>query len=280
MARTNTLGNFLTDVADAIRTKKGSEELIAAEDFDTEIENLPSGADLSEYFNNTVTENTTLSTQFELIKKLPDVVVDNSVTSLRYLFYNFKIGDNSFKLSSLPKVICGNNVTDMYSMYVTTGVDTKTTFIDLSGLDTSNVTTMANMFENKQALTSLDLSNFDFSSVTDISKMFSNCQKITKIDLSNLTPVRRLNTSNLFNNCKEVEEIYLDKWDLVNYNPSNPAGMFFNCGSSLTDGALTKVYVKDADAQNWVLTASNGHPDTWTTDNVIIAGSEADLRNA
>lgn len=45
MARTNTLGNFLTDVAGAIRTKKGSEEPIAAADFDTEIENLPSGGD-------------------------------------------------------------------------------------------------------------------------------------------------------------------------------------------------------------------------------------------
>lgn len=40
MARTDTLSNFLSDVADAIRTKKGSEELIAAEDFDTEIENI------------------------------------------------------------------------------------------------------------------------------------------------------------------------------------------------------------------------------------------------
>ncbi len=280
MARTNNLSNFLTDVADAIRTKKGSEEPIAAADFDTEIENLPSGEDLSEYFNNTISENTTSSTQFELLKKLPDIVVDNNVTSLRYLFYNFKIGNNTFKLASLPKVICGNNVTDMYSMYIAAGMDTNTTSIDLSGLDTSNVTTMTNMFENKQALTSLDLSNFDFSSVTDMSKMFSNCQAITKIDLSNLAPQRRIAAVNLFNNCKKIEEIYLDKWDLANYSPNNPAGMFYGCGSSLTDGVVTKVYVKDADAQNWVLTASNSHPSTWTTDNVIIAGSEADLRNA
>lgn len=48
MARTDTLGNFLTDVADAIRTKKGSEEPIAAADFDTEIENLPSGGAVTE----------------------------------------------------------------------------------------------------------------------------------------------------------------------------------------------------------------------------------------
>ena len=43
MARTNTLGNFLTDVATAIKTKKGDDTPILASDFDTEIENLPSG---------------------------------------------------------------------------------------------------------------------------------------------------------------------------------------------------------------------------------------------
>lgn len=43
MARTNNLTNFLTDVADAIKTKKGDSTPILASDFDTEIENLPSG---------------------------------------------------------------------------------------------------------------------------------------------------------------------------------------------------------------------------------------------
>ena len=47
MARTDTLGHFLTDVADAIREKKGTSETITASDFDTEIENLPSGGGLS-----------------------------------------------------------------------------------------------------------------------------------------------------------------------------------------------------------------------------------------
>lgn len=43
MARTDTLGNFLTDVADAIREKKGTSEAIIASDFDTEIASIPSG---------------------------------------------------------------------------------------------------------------------------------------------------------------------------------------------------------------------------------------------
>ena len=42
MARTNNLTNFLTDVASAIKTKKGSNTSIPAANFDTEIINLPS----------------------------------------------------------------------------------------------------------------------------------------------------------------------------------------------------------------------------------------------
>lgn len=42
MARTNNLTNFLTDVAGAIKTKKGSQTAIQASNFDTEILNLPS----------------------------------------------------------------------------------------------------------------------------------------------------------------------------------------------------------------------------------------------
>lgn len=44
MARTDTLGHFLTDVADSIRTKAGTSEPIQASAFDTAILNIPSGS--------------------------------------------------------------------------------------------------------------------------------------------------------------------------------------------------------------------------------------------
>ena len=47
MARTDTLGHFLTDVADAIREKKGTTGLIQASDFDTEIESITTGGGYS-----------------------------------------------------------------------------------------------------------------------------------------------------------------------------------------------------------------------------------------
>lgn len=43
MARIDTLGNFLTDVATAIRNKKGTTDTIVASNFDTEIESIESG---------------------------------------------------------------------------------------------------------------------------------------------------------------------------------------------------------------------------------------------
>ena len=48
MARTDTLGHFLTDVADAIRTKGGTSATIQASNFDTAIANLPSGGGTTE----------------------------------------------------------------------------------------------------------------------------------------------------------------------------------------------------------------------------------------
>lgn len=60
MARTNTLTNFLTDVADSIRSKTGKSEPIACEDFDTEIESISGGGSANLQTKSvTITTNTT-----------------------------------------------------------------------------------------------------------------------------------------------------------------------------------------------------------------------------
>ncbi len=58
MARTNNLTNFLTDVADSIRSKTGKTDQIPCEDFDTEIESISGGATLQTK-SVTITENGT-----------------------------------------------------------------------------------------------------------------------------------------------------------------------------------------------------------------------------
>ena len=56
--------------------------------------------------------------------------------------------------------------------------------LDLSDWDTSNVTSMYNMFSNCYALTNLDVSRFNTSNVTSIREMFARTGKINMIDMS------------------------------------------------------------------------------------------------
>jgi surface protein len=53
----------------------------------------------------------------------------------------------------------------------------KLTELDVSGVDTSNVTDMAGMFNECSELTSLDVSGFDTSNVENMAGMFAGCKK-------------------------------------------------------------------------------------------------------
>jgi surface protein len=56
------------------------------------------------------------------------------------------------------------------------------TSIDVSGFDTSNVTSMAYMFSGCSGLTSIEVSGFDTSNVTDMHGMFGGCKNLTILD--------------------------------------------------------------------------------------------------
>ena len=74
-----------------------------------------------------------------------------------------------------------SNVTNMYWMFrQCTGL----TSLDVSGFDTSKVTNMVGMFARDSALTSLDLSSFDISKVTDSGYMFAACSSLRIVTLS------------------------------------------------------------------------------------------------
>ena len=59
--------------------------------------------------------------------------------------------------------------------------------LDLSGLDSSNMTTMYQMFYYCVALETLDLSHFYTTKVTDMSYMFIYCNSLKKLDIRNFT---------------------------------------------------------------------------------------------
>lgn len=182
MARTDTLPNFLTDVANAIRGKKGTEETIQASDFDTEIANLPSGGgDISEYFNTTINSYAYVGGPpfiSDLVqKKIPAIIIGNNVTSLHGAFYQSGIEE-------IEDVVFNNNITDLVTMF--SGCANLIS-VGLNNGVTTNVTSMYEMFNGCRALISLDLSNWETPNLTNTTRMFANCVSLTHIDIRKMT---------------------------------------------------------------------------------------------
>ena len=75
------------------------------------------------------------------------------------------------------------------------------TSIDLSVLDTSQVTNMMGMFYDCNKLTNLDVSNFDTSQVTNMMGMFSGCGSLTSLDVSKFDTSKVTNMGGMFCHC-------------------------------------------------------------------------------
>ncbi|ENI0605482.1 InlB B-repeat-containing protein [Listeria monocytogenes] len=110
------------------------------------------------------------------VSEITNIVLEGKVFasgSLRRLFWNSVA--SSLDVSNLDT----SNVTDMFGMFSYCAA----TSLDLSNFDTSNVTNMEAMFYDCAA-TSLDVSNFDTSNVTEMRVMFCY-SAVTSLDLSN-----------------------------------------------------------------------------------------------
>lgn len=243
MARTDTLTNFLTDVASAIKTKKGSQTDILASNFDTEIANLPSGGgDPSEYFNPSAFSHNPPNIAMQ-IKKAPPITIDNSYTvpSLSDYFsgcYNLEEAD----VSGITKT----DITIMQGMFY--NCQKLTTIKGIASLPTSNVTNMSNMFAYCYVLPSIDLSGFSTSNVTKMAGMFNNCQTLNEqtTDFSLLNTTKVTDFSTMFTRCYNLKDISLS--NIVGNNPTKIGNMFSYCSNlesvslpNLTSNALTDV---------------------------------------
>ena len=74
--------------------------------------------------------------------------------------------------------------------------------LDLSGLDTSNMTSMSNMFLNSKSLTNIDVSGFDTSKVVNMAKMFEGCTNLKYFIV--LNPKLDIRNIGLPNGCKII----------------------------------------------------------------------------
>lgn len=208
---------------------------------------IPSGADLSEYFNSEpTTVSGTSSEPFinSIVKKIPDITIPSSVTELTY----FTSSSLPYNLSVFPKIICGDTVTSMQYMFYG-GLGSSITTIDLSGLNTSNVTTMRFMFNTCNNLTSLNFSNFNTKKVTNMNSMFAGCSSLTELDLSSFEGDAIQRTERMFQSCTSLTKI-----DMRNFTFTNIAYSSYMFGSNSMSGIPDDclIIVKDNTEKSWI----------------------------
>ena len=103
----------------------------------------------------------------------------------------------------------------------------KMTSIDLSALDTSEVTNMNSMIGGCSSLISLDVSNFDTSKVTDMGYMFAYCSSLTSLDVSNFDTSKVTDMGYMFAECRSLTSLDVSKFDTSKV--TNMKDMFCNC---------------------------------------------------
>ncbi|WP_122639114.1 BspA family leucine-rich repeat surface protein [Romboutsia sp. Marseille-P6047] len=103
------------------------------------------------------------------------------------------------------------------------------TSIDLSGLETNNVTSMEMMFSGCTSLKSVNLGVLDTSNVNNMSNIFSGCNNLESIDLSGADLSSVENISNTFSECNNLESVDLSGADLSSVG--NISNTFSGCNT-------------------------------------------------
>ena len=105
--------------------------------------------------------------------------------------------------------------------------------IDVTRLDTSQVTSMSYMFYGLWALTSLDVSNFNTSQVTDMSWMFAFSAILPSLDVSNFDTAKVSNMSAMFENCSSLSSLDVSGFDTSQV--TDMSWMFASCSFNMVD---------------------------------------------
>ena len=199
MAKNNNLQEFLTDVANAIRTKTGTTQPINAQDFSDKILSIQTGGGGENTLKNLL--DATKST-FHLFYKYNGVSVDDliqpndteNVNNMSSMF------SKCYRLTTIPQLNTGN-VNDMSSMFsYCYNIET------IPQLDVSNVTDASNMFFQCNILKSILMIGMKVSFNISSSTKFEESDLVTILNnLATVTSTKTL-TMGATNLAKLTEE--------------------------------------------------------------------------
>ena len=188
------------------------------------------------------------------------IIPANTIKAFRFnsVFTSGSYANSGIK-SFLFLVTDTSEVTSMNDMFARCSALTS---LDLSNFDTSAVTKMYSMFSGCSALTSLDLSNFDTSAVKAMAYMFSGCSALTSLDVSNFYTSEVTYMNNMFAGCSALTSLDVSNFDTSAVTDMNY--MFYGC-SSLTSLLLGPNFFKTSAVKNIDFSSCS----KWTNETVV-----------
>jgi surface protein len=170
--------------------------------------------------------------------------------------WKFALGENGMWVDKVTKVVFDPSFADARPKTCFAWFDCFRKLETIEGLkylNTSEVTSMAWMFEACMNLTSLDLINFNTSNVTDMSNMFAGAVGMTTLDLSSFNTANVTSTQCMFAGSEsqtyggpnKLKTIYVgDDWTTANVTYSD---RMFECCPNLVGGNGTKFSAEHID---------------------------------
>ena len=118
-------------------------------------------------------------------------------------------------------------------------IGSRITSIDFNDcINTSNVTTLAYMFQNCSKLTSLNLSGFNTANVTSLKSMFDNCAALQNITFGNSFSTNKVTTlAYMFQNCYNLTSLDLTGFSF-NDNPTTQNMFYYTGGGTPTENRI------------------------------------------
>lgn len=210
MAKSDNLTDFLTDVANAIRAKKGTSDKINPQDFSAEIASIQSGGGGGE-----IPSIPTYTGHADAEGLRAIGWTDEDIAYYQEHGVNWNEEDDQYhKVTDDNKALYGVLTADNIADY-------KDRIVYLPKIDTSGSTTMGNMFSSCYSLVSIP--QLDTSSVLNMSGMFNGCYSLTYIPQLNTSSVTSMNK--IFYNCYSLASIP----QLDTSKVTNMSDMFSGC---------------------------------------------------
>ena len=216
MAKNNNLQDFLTDVANSIRTKTGTTDPINAQDFSDKILNISSGENTLKKLLDATKSTKYLFSSYEG-NDIPNLIQYNDtseVTNMSYMYQWCKA--TNFPQLNMPKV---TNVS--YMFYNCKNIVTAPI------LNFSTPQNCESIFRDCANLTTCEIS--DFSNATNMNGLFASCRKLKNIASQLITP-KVTDTSFMFYNCNALTTAP----EMNTSNVTDMSKMFYSCDKLTT----------------------------------------------